>query len=46
VSEFAEGARAALRKEFLLEYDDGMRCGLLGIYGYPKGFHGWPLGRP
>jgi hypothetical protein len=48
----AENERAAIRKEWPAEFDDGARCGFLQKFegarepgGYPKGFHGWPLAR-
>lgn len=48
----AETERAAIRKEWPAEFDDGVRCGLLQKFsgerelgGYPKGFHAWPLAR-
>jgi hypothetical protein len=48
----AENERAAIRKQWQAEFDDGARCGFLqkceGVRqpgGYPKGFHEWPLAR-
>jgi hypothetical protein len=48
----AESERAAIRKQFPAEFDDGGRCGFLQNFdgpreqgGYPKGFHDWPLAR-
>jgi hypothetical protein len=48
----AENERAAIRKQWQAEFDDGARCGFLQKFegarepgGYPKGFHRWPLAR-
>jgi hypothetical protein len=47
-----EAERAAIRKQWPTEFDDGARCGFSWQFkgprepgGYPKGFHGWPLAR-
>jgi hypothetical protein len=48
----AETERAAIRKQWAAEFDDGARCGFSQKFdgprelgGYPKGFHAWPLAR-
>jgi hypothetical protein len=48
----AESERAAIRKQWQREFDDGARCGFSWKFegpreqgGYPKGFHAWPIGR-
>jgi hypothetical protein len=48
----AESERAAIRKQWPAEFDDGARCGFSWKFdgqreqgGYPKGFHEWPIER-
>ena len=47
-----DAERAAIRKQWPTEFDDGARCGFSWQFkgprepgGYPKGFHSWPLAR-
>jgi hypothetical protein len=48
----ADAERARLKGEWPAEFSDGERCAFLNRFdgarepgGYPKSFHGWPLGR-
>ena len=41
----ADAERAATRNAWPQEFADGARAGLLCRFGYPQGFHEWPLAR-